>query len=192
MSESSWSGGGAQQPSPYGGPGPGDPSPRRSNPGPVIESGPTATQARPAAPDQIFGVTGEPPVPATLPQPAAPVASPTAWAVPLTFKFTGGAGSFLGMQILAFLVTVLTLGICYPWAVVMRYRWQANHTFVNGAPMRFTGSAIGLFGQWIKWLLLMIVTLGIYSFWVIPRMTRWVVEHQEVVIQVPVAPFPPA
>ncbi|WP_228489048.1 DUF898 domain-containing protein [Raineyella fluvialis] len=112
--------------------------------------------------------------------------------MPLTFKFTGGAGSFLGMQILAFLVTVLTLGICYPWAVVMRYRWQANHTFVNGAPMRFTGSAIGLFGQWIKWLLLMIVTLGIYSFWVIPRMTRWVVEHQEVVIQVPVAPFPPA
>lgn len=99
---------------------------------------------------------------------------------PLKFGFDGGALTWLGIGIAGFLVTVLTLGICYPWAVVMTYRWQAAHTYINGRRLRFTGTAVGLFGHWIKWLLLMIVTLGIYSFWVYPRLTKWIVEHQEV------------
>lgn len=97
----------------------------------------------------------------------------------LAFGFDGGAGSWLGVCIGAFFVTVFTLGICYPWAVVMTYRWQCKHTYINGQRLRFTGSAVGLFGNWIKWLLLTIVTLGIYSFWVYPRMMKWIVEHQE-------------
>lgn len=119
------------------------------------------------------------------------MSQPTNVAIPLNFQFSGGAMSYLGMQILAFLVTALTLGICYPWAVVMKFRWQANHTTVNGAQMRFTGSAVGLFGNWIKWLLLMIITLGIYSFWVAPRMTKWIVEHQEVAVPAAVVAAPP-
>lgn len=98
----------------------------------------------------------------------------------LVYGFDGGALSWLGVGIGGFLVTVLTLGICYPWAIVMRYRWQAKHTYVNGLRLRFTGNAFGLFGQWIKWFLLCIITLGIYSFWVQPRLVKWVVEHQEV------------
>lgn len=94
------------------------------------------------------------------------------------YRFTGGAASFLGVQILGILVTVFTLGICYPWAVTMRYSWQARHTYLFGHRLHFTGRAIGLFGNWVKWLLLIIVTLGIYSFWVYPRMTKWIVEHQ--------------
>jgi uncharacterized membrane protein YjgN (DUF898 family) len=107
-------------------------------------------------------------------------------ALPLVFSFNGGALSYFGMQILAALVTTITLGICYPWAVVMQYRWKANHTTVNGAQMRFTGSAAGLFGHWIKWLLLSIITAGIYSFWVVPRMTKWIIEHQQVSVPLPV------
>lgn len=95
------------------------------------------------------------------------------------FAFDGGAATYLGTSIAAFLVTVLTLGFCYPWAVVMRYRWRTKHTYINGHRLRFTGSAWGLFGNWLKWWLLCFVTLFIYSFWVIPRLTRWVVEHQE-------------
>jgi uncharacterized membrane protein YjgN (DUF898 family) len=111
---------------------------------------------------------------------------PTTVSLPLVFSFNGGALSYFGMQILAALVTTVTLGICYPWAVVMQYRWKANHTTVNGAQMQFTGSAAGLFGHWIKWLLLSVVTLGIYSFWVVPRMTKWIVEHQQVSVPFPV------
>ncbi|GEC77086.1 DUF898 family protein [Microbacterium maritypicum] len=112
------------------------------------------------------------------PQPAT---SPAPNRLPhLSFGFDGGAGTWLGIGIAGFLVTVLTLGICYPWAVVMTYRWKTKHTFINGQRLRFTGSAPGLFGHWIKWLLLCIVTVGIYSFWVYPRLQKWIVEHQEI------------
>jgi uncharacterized membrane protein YjgN (DUF898 family) len=95
------------------------------------------------------------------------------------FAFDGGAATYLGTALAGFLVTVLTLGICFPWAIVMRYRWQAKHTYIAGHRLRFTGSAPGLFGNWIKWWLLSIITVGIYLFWVGPRLTKWIVEHQE-------------
>lgn len=98
----------------------------------------------------------------------------------LQFGFTGGAGSWLWVGIAGFLVTVFTLGICYPWAVVMTYRWKTKHTWINGQRLRFTGSAPGLFGHWVKWFFLCVITLGIYSFWVYPRLQKWIVEHQEI------------
>ena len=106
---------------------------------------------------------------------------------PLVHTFDGGAASYLVVGILSWLITVLTLGICLPWAIKMRYQWVTEHTLVNGQPMTFTGSAIGLFGHWIKWFLLIIITLGIYTFWVTPRLWRWRVENQHVVILTPSA-----
>lgn len=94
------------------------------------------------------------------------------------FRFDGGAATWIGVQIGGFLITVLTLGICYPWAVVMTYRWKTRHTYLGGHRLAFTGSAWALFGRWITWFLLCIITLGIYSFWVYPRLTRWIVENQ--------------
>lgn len=94
------------------------------------------------------------------------------------FRFDGGAATWFGVQIGGFLVTVLSLGILYPWAIVMTYRWKTKHTYLGGRQLTFTGNAWSLFGQWITWFLLCIITLGIYSFWVYPRLTRWIVEHQ--------------
>ena len=68
------------------------------------------------------------------------------------FEFDGGAATYLGTSILALFVTVLTLGIAYPYALVLRQRqrWQAKHTIVDGRRLQFTGTGIGLFGNWIK------------------------------------------
>ena len=96
------------------------------------------------------------------------------------FKFDGGAGTYLGTAILAFLVTVFTVGICYPFALVLIQRWKAKHTLLNGHRLVFTGSAWGLFGNWIKWFLLSVITLGIYLFWVQPRLQKWIVEHTDI------------
>ena len=95
------------------------------------------------------------------------------------FTFDGGAATYLGTAILAVLVTVCTLGICYPFAVVLTQRWRAKHSSIDGRPLVFTGSAIGLFGLWIKWFLLIVVTLGIYAFWVGPRIARWTWENTD-------------
>lgn len=74
-------------------------------------------------------------------------------------------------------ITVFTLGICAPWAVVIVERYMARHTVINGRRLRFDGKALGLFGNWIKWFLLTIVTLGIYGFWVSIAMKKWVTKH---------------
>lgn len=79
---------------------------------------------------------------------------------------------------LAALVTIFSAGIALPFAIVLRQRWLAKHTFIEGRRLMFTGTGIGLFGNWVKWRLLIIVTFGIYSFWVVPRLTKWKVEHQ--------------
>lgn len=97
----------------------------------------------------------------------------------MAFRFDGGAGSYLGNAILAFLITVLSLGIALPFAIVLRQRWKTKHTYVNGRRLIFLGTGMGLFGNWIKWFLLIVVTLGIYSFWVAPRVTKWVVENTD-------------
>ena len=87
--------------------------------------------------------------------------------------FDGGAATYIGTGILAFLITVLSLGILYPFALVLKERWRAKHSFIDGQQMKFTGSGFGLFGLWIKWFLLTVITLGIYAFWVAPRLQAW-------------------
>lgn len=91
--------------------------------------------------------------------------------------FDGGLLSYIGWSILAFLVTFMTFGICYPWGLCMMYGWKINHTVIDGHRMHFFGSAIGLFGNWIKWFLLTIITLGIYSFWVHIKLEDWKAQN---------------
>ncbi|MFD1431391.1 DUF898 family protein [Lacticaseibacillus yichunensis] len=94
-----------------------------------------------------------------------------------TSFFDGGLLSYIGWSLLGGLVTIVTLGICYPWALCMLYGWKINHTVVEGHRLHFSGSAVGLFGNWIKWLLLTIITLGIYGFWVFIKLEDWKVSH---------------
>lgn len=95
--------------------------------------------------------------------------------------FDGGLLALIGWHILGFVVTIFTVGICYPWAVCMIYGWQINHTVIEGRRMKFIGSAWGLFGNWIKWLFLSIITLGIYSFWVRIKLLDWKAKNTEFV-----------
>lgn len=91
--------------------------------------------------------------------------------------FDGGLLQLIGWTILGGIVTILTLGICYPWALCMKYSWKVKHTVIEGKRLKFNGTAIGLFGSWIKWLLLCIITLGIYSFWVGIALEKWKTKH---------------
>lgn len=93
--------------------------------------------------------------------------------------FDGRLLQLIGWQILGALVTILTLGICYPWAFCMIYSWEAKHTVVNGHRLKFNGTAMQLFGNWIKWFLLTIITLGIYSFWLGIKLRQWKIKHTE-------------
>jgi uncharacterized membrane protein YjgN (DUF898 family) len=92
-------------------------------------------------------------------------------------KFDGGLLQLIGWNILGFFVTILTLGLCYPWALCMVYGWKINHTIIEGRRLKFSGRAIGLFGLWIKWFLLCIITIGIYGFWISISLEKWKVKN---------------
>ncbi|EHO6135440.1 TPA: hypothetical protein ACSYZ0_12470 [Listeria monocytogenes] len=94
-----------------------------------------------------------------------------------TSFFYGGLLQYIGWTILGTLVTICTIGICYPWALCMVYGWKINHTVIEGRRLKFQGSAVGLFGHWIKWLFLTIITIGIYGFWVFIKLEDWKVKN---------------
>jgi len=91
--------------------------------------------------------------------------------------FDGGLLEFIGWKILGIIITTVTFGICYPWALCMVYGWKINHTVINGRRLRFNGKAINLFGNWIKWFFLCIITFGIYSFWLGIALEKWKVKN---------------
>ncbi len=91
--------------------------------------------------------------------------------------FDGGLLSLIGWSILAGLITLFTLGLGYPFAACMLYKWEARHTIINGRRLCFDGNGWQLIGKWIVWMLLTLITLGIYSFWLVIKLKQWRIKH---------------
>lgn len=91
--------------------------------------------------------------------------------------FDGGLASYIVTAILSGLLTILTLGLAYPWATCMMYRWKIEHTVIEGRRLVFKGTGASLFFNWIVWLFLTIITLGIYGFWVFIKLEQWKVKN---------------
>ena len=91
--------------------------------------------------------------------------------------FDGGLFQLICWRLLGVIITVFTLGLCYPWAVCMVYGWEIRHTVVEGQRLGFDGRAMQLFGNWVKWWLLTVITLGIYGFWLGIAVRKWKVKH---------------
>ena len=96
-------------------------------------------------------------------------------------KFTGGLLGLIGISILQILLTVITLGLAYPWAVCMKERWIAKHTIIDGKQLVFDGTGVQLIGKYLLWWFLTLITFGIYSFWLNIKMKQWVVKHTHMV-----------
>ena len=91
--------------------------------------------------------------------------------------FNGGLLGLIGINILQGLLIAITLGFGAPWAICMKERWIAKHTFIDGHQLAFDGTGAQLFGSYIKWFLLTSITLGIYAFWLEIKMKQWLVKH---------------
>ncbi len=96
--------------------------------------------------------------------------------------FDGRLLQLIGWRMMGFLVTVLTLGICFPWAFCMVYRWEAKHTVIEGHRLEFDGTAMQLWGKWILWWFLTLITLGIYGLWMGIKVRKWKVSHTRFMI----------
>ena len=119
-------------------------------------------------------------------------------------KFTGGMFGFMGIYIVAMLLTVCTLGIGAPWAACMMTRWTTKNTVIDGKRLQFDGKGGGYWGlillcslplmaictlmsyttyyvQGPSMAVLLTVAAGVlsflYFFWFAIRMQKWTVKH---------------
>jgi len=91
--------------------------------------------------------------------------------------FDGGVLGFIGWSFLCGLITICTLGICFPWAVCLFSKWCTSHMVIGGRRLQFNGTGLNLFGKYIVWWLLTVITLGIYGFWLFNAMMKWTVKN---------------
>lgn len=91
--------------------------------------------------------------------------------------FDGGVLGLIGWRILAFLITIVTLGIAAPWAECLLISFQVKHTVYNGKRLRFKGTGGSLFLNYIKWIFFSIITLGIYTLVIPVKKTKWIVSN---------------
>lgn len=100
-----------------------------------------------------------------------------AYANPGTSYFDGTLLGLIGWRLLGTIITILTLGLCFPLAICLVYNWEISHTVINGRRLKFDGKAIQLFSLWLKWVLLTVITLGIYSLWIPISLKKWQTKH---------------
>ena len=84
-------------------------------------------------------------------------------------RFEGSLLGLIGVNILAWVISVLTFGIATPW--------QINNTVIEGRRLKFIGTGSSLFMNYIKWWILTIITFGIYGFWLYIKMLQWKTEN---------------
>lgn len=92
-------------------------------------------------------------------------------------KFTGSALGLLGVNIISYLITIVTLGLGYFWAHCYKESWYASHTYYDGYQLAFDGKALEFFGKYILWLILTFITFGIYAFFLIIKSYKWSIKH---------------
>ena len=91
--------------------------------------------------------------------------------------FDGRLYQMIGWYLLGGLVTIVTLGVCYPLAYGWVVAWKTNHTVINGYRQKFVGVAGSLIPRWILWWFLTIITLTIFGWWTPIRLEKWRVER---------------
>ena len=104
---------------------------------------------------------------------------------PVDSYFSGGAGGYLGIHILSFILTLFTFGIGKAWADKMVLKWEAKHTHIGGSPLEFNGTGGQLFVKYLLLVLLTPLTLGIYALFFTVIYMKWEVKHTEAVYQTP-------
>ena len=75
------------------------------------------------------------------------------------------------------LLCLVTAFIAVPWALTIKYRYDAKHTVLSGYRLTFDGRGSQLFGRYILWLFLTIITASLFLFWLTHFMKKWKTKH---------------
>jgi uncharacterized membrane protein YjgN (DUF898 family) len=80
---------------------------------------------------------------------------------PRSLKFNGSGGALFGILIVNFLLTVITLGLYYPWAKAKRMKYMYAETELDGSRFTFHGTGPEMFKGFIKAIGLLLIVIGV-------------------------------
>jgi uncharacterized membrane protein YjgN (DUF898 family) len=95
--------------------------------------------------------------------------------------FDGKASQLFGKYLLWMLLSVITVGLYYIFAMQTNLiRWQTKHTHFEGenGESKFTGTALGYLGVRLLIIVISICTLFIGSFWASCYKNRWITSRK--------------
>jgi uncharacterized membrane protein YjgN (DUF898 family) len=96
----------------------------------------------------------------TDPTPAFPAAAQSAQTRELPIRFVGSGSEYFRIWIVNLLLTLVTLGLYYPFAKVRRLRYFHGATEVAGAPLSFHGDPWKMFRGYVLVALMLLVYSG--------------------------------
>ena len=107
---------------------------------------------------------------------------------PVKVTFTGTGGQLFLDAFVGLLLTIVTLGIYFPWFVCKIIGFFCNNTTISvdgsqTAKLRFTGTGGELFGIFIVGFILTIITFGIYRSWYKVKKLKFLYGNTEVLTQ---------
>lgn len=77
-------------------------------------------------------------------------------------RFLGKGFELFKIQLVNFLLQIVTLGLYYPWAKANTLQYLYSHTTLQDHPFAFTGTGKQMFKGFIKALLILAVILGVF------------------------------
>lgn len=97
--------------------------------------------------------------------------------------FYGKLLGLIGINIFTVLLTLVSFGLLFPFAICYKQKWIAKHTVINCKKIVFDGKALSLIGHYLLWYLLSIVTLGIYGLWLPMKVYGWQVKNTHIKVK---------
>lgn len=94
--------------------------------------------------------------------------------------FDGGVLGVIGVNLLCNFLTIISLGILYPFGICYKQKWLAKHTIINRKRIVFNGSSLSLIGHYLLWWFLTVITFGIYGFWLPIKMENWKAQNTHI------------
>ena len=91
--------------------------------------------------------------------------------------FTATVFELFSEKLLMIWVSLVTLGIAYPWLKCHYESFKASKTYIKGRRLVFVGKGGELAKKYFLWAFLSVITFGIFSIFVSDKMHKWVIEH---------------
>ena len=89
--------------------------------------------------------------------------------IPQRLKFYGDGGKYFGILIVNFLLTILSLGLYYPWARAKNLQYLYGETEFAGSRFQFHGTGQEMFKGFIKAIAMIAVLIIVYALLVSSR-----------------------